>query len=368
MKYKELSTPSLLVDRDIVLKNLEHMRDYITAQNVKLRPHTKTHKSPKIAKLQMEYGAYAVTVAKTSEAKVMIENGIPDVFIANEVVGDDKLQMISDLSKKATISFGADSIEHIKAAQQVFSAAGTVANIVIEIEVGDGRSGVVEESYFAELLSEIKASPNVYFKGIFSHDGHSYRAESVEHCLQISKDAQERTLHFAELAKAAGLPCDVVSYGSTPPILCGTTILDGITEIRPGTYVYNDVAQCGIIGTLDRAAVSVLTTVISRPTAERVITDVGAKGLTMQERADGICKTGGKGTVLEYPSIKVKAVYDEHAVIYDAKFRESVSIGEKLRIIPAHVCPVCNLYEVAYLISGDEVLEEISIAARGKLF
>ena len=144
-------------------------------------------------------------------------------------------------------------------------------------------------------------------------------------------------------------------------------ILPGITELRPGTYALMDASQGHAIGTLDRCAATVLATVISRPTAERTILDVGAKGLTMQSRTEGICATPGKGTLYDRPETHIAKAFDEHAIIHDPAFRDSVAVGDKVRIIPVHICPVCNLYERAYLISGDEVVQELDIAGRGKL-
>lgn len=163
------------------------------------------------------------------------------------------------------------------------------------------------------------------------------------------------------------MPCQTVSYGATPTFMNHVDILPGITELRPGTYALMDASQGHAIGTLDRCAATVLATVISRPTAERTILDVGAKGLTMQSRTEGICATPGKGTLYDRPETHIAKAFDEHAIIHDPAFRDSVAVGDKVRIIPVHICPVCNLYERAYLISGDEVVQELDIAARGKL-
>ena len=126
-----------------------------------------------------------------------------------------------------------------------------------------------------------------------------------------------------------------------------------------------DASQGHAIGTLDRCAATVLATVISKPTSRRTILDVGTKGLTMQERTEGICATPGKGTILEYPDTHIDEMYDEHAILYHQAFHDSVRIGDKVRVIPVHICPVCNLYDTAYLVSGGEVVEEIPVLARG---
>ncbi len=256
---------------------------------------------------------------------------------------------------------------HVKAAEDLFMKAGLTAQVLIEIEVGENRSGIIEEEDFLVLLGLLKESPHVHLRGLFSHDGNSYDASSVEECLEIARGAQERTLHFVRLAEKAGFPCEVVSYGSTPPLINEAKILEGITEIRPGTYILMDASMGATVGTLDHSAALVLATVSSKPTPERVILDVGAKGLTMQERNQGISATPGKGTLIDHPGVYIHAVYDEHAIIYNKGFHDSVEIGDKVRILPVHICPVCNLYESAWLVSGDDVMEEIPILARGKL-
>lgn len=381
MKFYDLDTPSLLIDYDIFMSNLTFMQEYADRNHVKLRPHTKTHKSPELAKIQLEQGACGIAVAKTGEAEIMAANGLTDIFIANEVVGKQKLERIKKLAETITISFGVDCPEHVLAAEEVFGsdplppdeAASAKAltfkpaEVLIEIEVGENRSGIIEEKDFLTLLDTIKRCPHVHLKGLFSHDGNCYSAESVEACAQIAVGAQKRTLHFAKLAAEYGMPCEVISYGSTPTFMNQVPILPGITELRPGTYALMDAGQGSAIGTPERCAATVLATVISRPTAERVILDVGAKGMTMQSRTVGICATPGKGTLLDYPGVYIDHVYDEHAIIYNAEFREQVRVGDKIRIIPVHICPVCNLYDTMYLIRGDEVLREVKISCRGAL-
>lgn len=367
MNWLDLETPALVIDRDIMLENLRRMQAFADRNHVRLRPHTKTHKMPWLARLQMELGSGGITVAKTGEAEVMAAHGLDDIFIANEIVGRTKLERIAKLAGEIAISFGADSVEGIETIESVFSHAGRKAEVLIEIEVGENRSGIIGEADFVTLLGAIRKAPHVHFRGIFSHDGHSYKAKDLEDCRRIFIDSQKLTLRFADLAAAEGLPCEVVSVGSTPSLANEFDILPGITEIRPGTYIFMDASQGAAVGTLRHCAATVLATVISRPTPERTILDVGAKGLTMQERSVGICANPGKGTLIDFPGVHIASMYDEHALVLDRSFRDSVRIGQKVRIVPVHICPVVNLYETAYLVSGSQVVEEIPVACRGKL-
>lgn len=368
MHYSELDTPSLLIDRAVLESNLRFMQDYANAQGVALRPHTKTHKMPAIAKMQMELGAAGIAVAKVGEAEVMAEHGLRNILIANEIVGEAKLRRIRALAERGVdIVFGVDCPEQVDAVQAVFCGASIPAQVSIEIEVGEDRSGIIEEKDFHALLDRIADCPDVHLRGLFSHDGNSYSAPDIEACHAIAVAAMERTVHFARLAEERGMKPETVSFGSTPSLMHGFDIVPGITELRPGTYVFMDASQANVIGTQERCAATVLATVMSRPTEERVILDVGAKGITMQERTRGICATPGKGSIMGWPGVHIKAVYDEHAIIYSREFRDGTRIGDKVRIIPVHICPVCNLYDKAYLLDGDEVAAKLEIACRGKL-
>ena len=316
MKLDQLDTPSLLIDRERLLKNLADMQRYADSYGVQLRPHTKTHKMPALARLQLQQGACGVAAAKTGEAEVLVENGLQDVFIANEIVGEQKLRRIAALAARGvTISFGVDTPCQVTQAEQVFAAQNVSVPVLIEIEVGENRSGVIEEADFLTLLDTLRTCPHVIFGGIFSHDGNSYGAADLPALLALSEGAQRRTLRFAALAAAHGMPCRTVSYGATPTFMNHVPILPGITELRPGT----------------------------------------------------ICAVPGKGTLYDCPEVHIEKVFDEHAIILDRAFHDRVQIGQKVRVIPVHICPVCNLYDQAYLISGDDVVQTLPIAGRGKL-
>lgn len=367
MNFLQIDTPALLIEKDILNKNIQAMQEYANANKVNLRPHTKTHKMSKLAKLQEEAGAVGITVAKVGEAEVMAANGCTNIFIANEIVGKTKIERIRKLSETIDISFGIDSVYQVNEIEEVFQGSAKKAQVLVEIEVGEERSGVIEEEDFRTLLESVKNSANLHFKGVFSHDGHTYKAESVEECIELYKESVSRTLRFADIAREIELNPEVISIGSTPPFLLKSEIPEGVTEIRPGTYILMDASQSNVIGTYETCAATVLTTIISKPTNERVITDVGAKGITAQTRTKGITATKGLGKIKEFDDVYVHGVFDEHAIIYNEVFREKVSIGDKVQIIPNHICPVSNLYEKAYLVSKGDVLEEILIEGRGRL-
>lgn len=367
MTYHQLDTPSLLINKDILTANIESMSLYAKKHGVALRPHTKAHNMPYIANLQCNYGAIGMTVANVSEAEVMAAQGLKDIFIANQIVGLQKIERILELSKNIKISMGVDSPFQIDAMNRVFAKSNQKANILIEIEVGENCSGIGDEANFFILLDAIKQAPHIELKGVYSHDGHTYNAQNLQICRELTLKAQQKTLDFAALCREEGFDIESVSIGSTPPFISNFEILEGITEIRPGTYALMDASQSNVVGTYHYCAVTVLATVISKPTLSRVILDVGAKGLTKEERIEGICSTEGKGVLLDFPNVYIKELFDEHAMIENEIFRNQVNIGDKVRIIPNHIGSVCNLYETASLLCGEKVYDTIPILGREKI-
>ena len=364
-KYESIDTPAMLIDYDLMMENLRMMQNKADQYHVNLRPHIKTHRMPELAQLQMQEGAYGITVAKVGEAEVMAEYGLHNIFIANEIVGVSKLERIRELNRKINIRIGVDNQYQIDQLENVFKEEEKSIEVLIEFEVGENRSGVITDEELIQLATYIKTKKKVLLKGVFSHEGHSYKADSVEECIKISTESQERTLRAGNMIKELGIDIDTISIGATPSLM-HTGIISGITEIRPGTYIFMDVGQGSGINDFTKCAATVLTTVISKPTEERIVLDAGAKALTSQNRSVGICSTSGYGLVKNSDNIRLSGVFDEHGLIYDKNFRKNIEIGDKIEVIPNHICPTCNLYEKAYLVSKGEVLREIPILCRGK--
>ena len=366
-EYQSISTPALLVDKGRLEHNISRVQAIADKWNVSLRPHTKTHKMPAIAKMQVAAGAKGIAVAKTAEAEIMAESGLDDIFIANEPVGDDKLERIARISLNRKISFGVDCEQHVLSAERVFSKYDAKARILVEIEVGENRSGAVTRDQLKSVTDAVKQCPHVELLGVFSHDGFSYGASSMEEAKEIGVKAQQRTLEFADYMKEEGFPPEIVSIGSTTSILCGCEILPGITEIRIGTYIFMDASQAPATGdpSFETCATTVLLTAISKPTEERIVFDGGAKSLTMQKRTVGITANKGLGKFFDVPDAYVTKVYDEHAIVEDKRVHDAFEIGDKAQIIPNHICPTVNLYRKAYLVENGTVLKELPISCAG---
>lgn len=362
--YNKIATPALLVDKEILDKNILSAQKIADSNGVMLRPHVKTHKSAFIAKMQIESGACGIAVAKVAEAEIMAEHGIKDIFIANEPVGADKIQRIRKLADTGIkITFGIDCIEHAKMADSIFQSTSSFAEVLIEVEVGENRSGVVNEGDFIELLRYIKNCKKIKLMGLFSHDGNSYKAKTRQEAKQIGVKAQKKTLEFKNLMAKEGFSSQIVSIGSTTSIMLGCEILSGITEIRIGTYTYMDASQSKALGNDSHSscAATVLLSIMSKPTKERLVLDGGAKSLTMQKRDIGITSNAGYGKLKHYDAY-IMRMYDEHSILEDDTLNEQVRIGDKVEIIPNHICPVVNLFKKFYLVECGKVLAEYPVS------
>lgn len=364
-KYSFLDTPSLLIDRDIAMENILMMQRKADQLGLKLRPHIKTHRMPYFAKLQTECGAAGIACAKIGEAEVMAAYGIKDIFIANEVIGESKYERLLKLHKQIHVRIGIDNTVQLQQMEKIFSNAENPLEVLIEYEVGECRTGVVTDTQLKDLIENIKKCKHVVLKGIFSHEGHTYKAESMEDCREKAKEAYARTIRAANIIRDMGVEIDTVSIGATPSIMNGA-YLEGITELRLGTYIFFDVGQSNAIQDYSHCAATVLASVISKPVGDRVVLDTGAKALVSQNRPTGICSTKGFGSIKGATHIRLDSLFDEHGVINNAEFRDAVSIGDKVEVIPSHVCPTVNLYDKAYLVSNGRVLEELPILCRGK--
>ena len=363
--YSYLETPSLLIDNDRALANIQMMQHKADALGLKLRPHIKTHRMPYFAKLQMEAGACGIACAKIGEAEVMADHGIGDIFIANEVIGEDKYERLKALHRRVHVRIGIDNEVQLAQMEKVFATEARPLEVLIEYEVGEVRTGVTSDEQLTRLVNAIQSSKRVVLKGIFSHEGHTYKADSVADCCAKAQVAYAKTVRAAELIRSLGADIDTVSIGATPSVMNGSSF-EGITELRLGTYIFFDVGQSNAIHDFSHCAATVLASVISKPEGNRVVLDTGAKALVSQNRPTGICATAGFGAIKGAEDITIENLFDEHGVLNSEKFKTLVNVGDKVEVIPSHVCPTVNLYDTAYLVSNGKVIRTLPIACRGK--
>jgi D-serine deaminase-like pyridoxal phosphate-dependent protein len=362
---QEIDTPAALIDLDCVEKNLLQMQQKADQYGVALRPHVKTHKIPELALKQIQLGACGVTVSKVSEAEIMAEAGIEDIFIANQIVTREKLRRLLALSQHTNIAVGLDSVENARRLSEACSTAGKSIDFLIEINSGLNRCGVLPGRETIELYRAIHGLPGLHFKGIFTHAGQVYGKTSLEEVRAVSEFESQAMSETAKALQQLTIRTEVVSVGSTPTMKVWEG-WPGVTEIRPGNYIFNDAIQCALkVAKPVDCALTVLATVISRPVADRVVIDAGSKVFALDKGGHGVEAAKGFGIVLGKTAV-LERLSEEHGIMA-VDPGESLSIGEQVRIIPNHACPVMNLFDSAYAIRNGKVVTILKIAARGKV-
>lgn len=355
----ELPTPCVLIDLDVLERNVADMQRRAKESGVKLRPHAKTHKSPEVGRIQIAAGATGLTLAKTSEAEVFAELGFEDVFLGYPVYGADKARRLLALSDRMRIAVGADSAEGARSLGDVFHAAGRRLRVRLKIDCGYGRVGVPPERA-VETARRLADLPGIELEGLFTHGGQGYAARTADEAARASKDEGRAVVEAAEAVRAAGLPADEVSLGSTPTARAAMTA-PGATECRPGTYVYNDFSQVQLGSCrLEDCAMTILATVVSVPATDRAVLDSGSKTLSNDPLHP---VPGGHGSVLGTKS-RLARLSEEHGVV-KVEPEDAFRVGQRVRVLPNHACQVSNLHDRLVAVRGDRVEGWITVAARG---
>ncbi len=365
MSYREaLDTPCLVVDEDLVRRNVEEMAAFARAHGVALRPHAKTHKTAEIGRMQLEAGAVGLTCAKLGEAEALVDAGVAhDVLLAYQVVGEAKIRRLLALMDRVRVAVAVDSVEVGLPLSAACLAAGKRLDVLIEVDTGLGRAGLPPGEPALGLARKVVDMPGLRLRGILTHEGHVGQAADATELEAVATRAARDMVATADLLRGNGIPVEVVSVGSTPAAFYSGAVA-GVTEMRPGTYVFYDATafRYGRIGP-DRCALRVLTTVISRPAADRAVIDAGSKTLAM-DLAPG---RPGHGYVLGHPEIVVERLSEEHGVLRLPPSAQGLRVGDRLEIVPNHVCPTVNLQDELFVAREGEVVGRWSVIARGKV-
>lgn len=347
----ELDTPAVLIDLDRVEANLKRVQDYADSHGLKLRPHIKTHKLPRFARRAMELGAVGITVQKLGEAEVMADAGITEIFLPYNIIGAAKLARLKALAARVNISVTADSATTVAGLSQTFAGAAKPLVVLVECDTGMGRCGVQTPAAAVALAQAITAAPGLQYGGLMTYPA-AGQVEANAAWLAAAKQA----------LMAAGLPPAIVSNGGTPDIWRAHEVT-AATEHRPGTYIYMDRYQVAKgVGGFDDCALTVLATVVSRPTPDRAIIDAGSKALTSD-----LLGLSGFGLIEAYPEAEIVGLSEEHGTIDLSKCTDKPQVGGTVRIIPNHACVVSNLFDRVNLVSGDQVVEAVTVDARGRV-
>jgi D-serine deaminase-like pyridoxal phosphate-dependent protein len=359
-----LDTPSLLIDVDKMERNLKEMADIAADAGVRLRPHVKTHKSPALALRQLELGASGITVAKIGEAEVMADASIKDIRIAYPIVGEHKLTRLARLMERADISLSLDSVEAAQGLSDLGKRLGKRIRILLKINTGLSRVGLLPEEDM-EVAASIRQLEGVQLVGILTHEGQAMNNNSREGARKAALEAGQMMVNTAERLRKAGFPIEEVSVGSTATAR-DIAYVEGVTEIRPGTYIFNDLNEMLIgVATEDTCALTVLATVVSVPSNDRAILDAGSKALTSDHLAPPTGRKG-HGFIKGYPEITIARLTEEHGILSLTDAKSTLKIGQQVEIIPNHICPVVNLADVMYLMQNGVCHGQVEILARGK--
>jgi D-serine deaminase-like pyridoxal phosphate-dependent protein len=360
-----LRTPAVLIDRTTAVRNIERMRDAAKRNTVRLRPHTKTHKSPLVAKWQIDQGAVGICCAKLGEAEVFAAAGFKDIRLPYPINPSNADRVIA-LLDRTHLSFIVDHPVVARQWSECMTRAGTAVDILVKIDVGFHRCGIDPDTRdVLSFIKDVASLPGLRFKGLLSHAGQTYHAHSEDE-LRIMAQAEAQTMgDIAERCKKHGVPVEEVSAGATPPARFSID-QQAFTEYRPGNYVYFDRTQVALgAATHDDCALTVLATVVSKPVKNRIILDSGSKTLT-NDGARGFTPAPGFGIVVGHDNLLIERLSEEHATVTVTDGATPLEPGDRVRIIPNHSCVVSNLVDEAWLIDGENC-EPLPILARGKI-
>jgi len=363
-ELSHVDTPALWVDVEKMERNLREMASIATDAGVALRPHVKTHKSPSLALRQLELGARGITVAKIGEAEVMANAGVRDIRIAYPVLGKPKLTRLSRLIERVAVSISLDSVEVAKGLSECGRSAGKAIPVLLKINTGLNRVGVMP-SEAVSLGEQIAALQGVELIGILTHEGQAMRERSLDGAKRVAREVGQMMVDIATKMRAAGLDIREVSVGSTATAR-EIAYVPGITEIRPGTYIFNDLNEMTIgVATEDTCALTIRATVVSIPSDDRAVIDAGSK--TLSSDLLGVPSSrGGYGYIKGNPDVKIARLTEEHGILELTNAKRRFDIGQDVEIIPNHVCPVVNLADVMYLMRDGRCEGQVEVLARGK--
>ncbi len=339
-------TPVPLIDLDVAERNLRRWQKRCDDAGIHNRPHVKTHKMTALARYQVALGATGITVQKLGEAEVMSEAGIADILVTFNIVGRPKLDRLSRLARTTRMSTVADNPTVVDGLAGAAAAAGNRIDVLVECDTGGGRNGVQTPEEAVVLAERIGAAPMLNFKGLMTFPRPGGRRQMAE--------------FLAEAATMLGT-VSCVSAGGTPD-MWNSEGLEHVTEYRAGTYIFNDLATIASGAcTEDDCAVDVLATVVSRPTASRAIIDAGSKSLTSDKLGEP-----GYGR-LRNSDARLYGLTEEHGMLDASNPGRKLDVGDHVRIIPNHVCPVINLFDRVAIAKAGRVIGYSKVDARGKV-
>ena len=376
MAIDEVDTPALIVDLDAFERNLARMADFARARQLRLRPHAKMHKTPAVALRQIALGAVGVCCQKTSEAMVLVNAGINDVLITNQIVGAAKLARAAQLALRARIGLCVDDAGNARTASAAAIDAGSTLDVYVEINAGANRCGVAPGADALALAQVLATLPGLRFMGLLAYQGSAQHLRTPGERRTAITAAVEKTRRSRDLIIAAGIACPVITGAGT-----GTYQIEAASgvynELQPGSYAFMD-ADYG----RNREAqpfehsLTILTTVMSRTimssaansadgTANRAVVDCGLKAHSVDS---GMPLVAGDASGMRLPGLEYRKASDEHGVVFAPDGTALPALGAKLRLIPGHIDPTVNLHDWIVAVRNGVVEELWPVTARGAMW
>ncbi|MEO6023815.1 MAG: DSD1 family PLP-dependent enzyme [Burkholderiales bacterium] len=364
MALEDVDTPALLIELDALERNLRRLPESLIGKPVRIRPHAKTHKSPIIALKQIELGAIGVCCQKVSEAEAMVDGGVRDVFVSNEIVGAQKLARLGQLATRAKIGVAVDDAQNLPDLSAAAKKHGAQLDLYIEINVGTPRCGVMPGHPALVLAKIIAGSEHLRFAGLHAYHGKAQHLRTYADRRANIHAASSHALETKQLLEKNGIACPIITGAGT-----GTYLFEAASkvynEIQPGSYVFMDAdygrnrAEDGEVFVQFENSLCVWTTVMSKPAADRAVVDAGLKAHSVDS---------GMPTVVGYPGVEYVGASDEHGVLKISNPGSSLKLGDKIKLIPGHCDPTVNLYDW-YVCVRNGIVEHLwPITARGAVY
>ena len=358
----ELDTPAMVIDLPLMEANIEKLMRRFRGRNVSVRPHLKTVKCPELAHLLLQAGAIGGCVAKVSEAEIMARAGIEDLLITSEIVGTPKLERLVELVREhPSVKVVVDSFTGIQALNQVMGTAGLHINVLLDVNVGQNRCGVLPGEEATTLAQSIGEMSNIHLIGVQGYEGHLQHIHDAREREQRCRASMQLLTTMAAQLRAMGFPVEIVTTGGTGTAeICADC--EGVTEVQPGSFIFMDTDYRNALGSVYANALTILSTVISRPTPERVVVDAGLKSLSIDS---GMAEPQGLRGVIYRPG------GDEHGILTWHEHTDvpshKLDVGERIAFIPSHIDTTINLHDTYYACRNGRIEAIWPVATRGKV-
>jgi len=353
--YDEVDTPALILDRVKLTRNIRGMANFAAGGPAKLRPHAKTHKCVEIARLQLGAGAVGITCAKVGEAEALVDGGIPDILIANEIVGPLKIARLVELAKRCSITVAVDDAGNVRQLSEAAAGAGTMLRCYVEVNIGMDRCGVEPGAPALALARQVAAADGLLFCGLQAYEGHLQNLEPFAERRARTAADMRKALTAKECIEAGGLRVDQVSgCGAGTHLITGR--LPWMTELQCGSYATMDAQYAAVGGADYENALTVLVTVISRPRPGKAIVDAGLKAITPEFGDPSVLVDGA--TWFDFS--------EEHGEITLEGPAQELRVGDKIELIPRHGCTTVNLYDRYHVVEDGALMDVWRVAARGR--